>query len=103
MSLPCLGMQATLMETAQVLTLEAAALVERQTTALFGDVKSLQVQMTEAVGEDAQSMEDLMQRISDAVQNEKVCSLCPAEAVGHIQVSTCPLHLSLRPSVCLSV
>lgn len=48
------------METAQVLSLEAAALVERQTTALFGDVKELQQQMSQAIGEDSTSMEDLM-------------------------------------------
>mmetsp|Transcript_3567 Transcript_3567/g.10246 ORF Transcript_3567/g.10246 Transcript_3567/m.10246 type:complete len:542 (-) Transcript_3567:482-2107(-) len=67
--------QAMLMETAQVLTIEAAALVERQTTALFGDIKALQQQMSEAVGEDVASMEDLMQRVSDAVRNDKVDTL----------------------------
>jgi hypothetical protein len=64
--------QATLVETANVLSLEAASLVERQSSALFGDIKELQTQMQAVIGEDASSMEDLMKRISDAVQGEKV-------------------------------
>jgi len=67
--------QATLLETAQILSLEAAALVERQSTALFGDAKELQAQMSEVVGDDASSMEDLMQRVEEAVKEEKVATL----------------------------
>jgi len=65
----------TMLETARILSLEAAALVERQTTALFGDVKTLQQQMSEAIGADASSMEELMRRIHEAVQSEKVATL----------------------------
>jgi hypothetical protein len=65
----------TMLETARILSLEAAALVERQTTALFGDIKTLQLQMSEAIGADASSMEDLMRRIHEAVQSEKVATL----------------------------
>lgn len=64
--------QATLIETANILSQEAASLVERQSTALFGDVRQLQQQMSEVVGEDASSMDDLMKRIEDAVTNDKV-------------------------------
>ena len=42
---------------------EGAALVEVQTSALFGDLKVLQKQMQEAVGQDATSIEELMQRV----------------------------------------
>lgn len=42
---------------------EGAALVEVQTSALFGDLKVLQTQMQEAVGQDASSIEELMQRV----------------------------------------
>jgi len=52
--------QDTMIATARLVTTEGAALVERQTKALFGDVKSLQLQMNEAVGQDASSMEELM-------------------------------------------
>ncbi len=37
--------QATMVETARVVSTEGAALVERQTTALFGDIKELTRQM----------------------------------------------------------
>ena len=42
---------------------EGARLVETQVQALFGDLKMLQDQMQQAVGQDATSMEDLMQRV----------------------------------------
>ena len=43
---------------------EGAALVEIQTSALFGDLRKLQEQMQQAVGQEAvNSMEDLMQRV----------------------------------------
>lgn len=45
---------------------EGAALVEVQTSALFGDLKVLQKQMQEAVGQDATSIEELMQRVQVA-------------------------------------
>jgi class 3 adenylate cyclase len=37
--------QATMIDTARVVSAEGAALVERQTTALFGDIKELTQQM----------------------------------------------------------
>ena len=55
--------------------MEGAALVERQTRALFGDIKQLQQQMQEAVGKNAISMEDLMQRVQQAVAEEAVESV----------------------------
>lgn len=47
----------------RLVTLEGAALVERQTKALFGDLRTLQSEMQNAVGQDAMSMEELMQRV----------------------------------------
>ena len=42
---------------------EGAALVDVQTTALFGNLRELQSQMQTAVGQDATSIEDLMQKV----------------------------------------
>lgn len=64
--------QEAMMATARLVTIEGAALVERQTKALFGDVKALQTQMQEAVGSDAASMEELMQRVQQAVADGNV-------------------------------
>ena len=64
--------QETMMATARLVTTEGAALVERQTKALFGDVRALQSQMQEAVGENAASMEELMQRVQEAVASGNV-------------------------------
>ena len=50
---------------------EGAALVEVQTSALFGDLKVLQKQMQEAVGQDATSIEELMQRVQ-----VRCCTYC---------------------------
>lgn len=67
--------QETMIATARLVTVEGAALVERQTKALFGDVKTLQSQMQQIVGEDAASMEELMQRVQQAVANGSVESV----------------------------
>lgn len=48
---------------------EGARLVETQVQALFGDLKMLQDQMQQAVGQDATSMEDLMQRVQVGLCN----------------------------------
>ena len=45
------------------MTIEGAALVERQTKALFGDIRELQAHMQAVVGQDAISMQELMQRV----------------------------------------
>ncbi len=50
----------------RLVSVEGASLVERQTKALFGDVRDLQSQMQSAVGQDAASMEELMQRVQQA-------------------------------------
>lgn len=42
---------------------EGAALIDVQTTALFGNLRDLQVQMQNAVGQDATSVEELMQKV----------------------------------------
>lgn len=67
--------QETMIATARLVTTEGAALVERQTKALFGDVKTLQSQMQQIVGEDAASMEELMKRVQQAVANGSVESV----------------------------
>lgn len=67
--------QQTLLETARVVSLEGAAVIEHQVNALFGDIKELQAQMQRAVGEDASSMDEVMQRIQSAVAEGSVDSL----------------------------
>ncbi len=46
--------------------------METQSTALFGDVKQLTRQMQEAVGPDVSSLEEVMRRVQEAVEQEKV-------------------------------
>ncbi|PNH03539.1 hypothetical protein TSOC_010392 [Tetrabaena socialis] len=67
--------QNAMVETARIVSVEGAALVERQTSALLGDIKKLTAQMQEAVGEDAGSMEEAMSRMAKAVENDKVETL----------------------------
>ncbi len=55
--------QSTMIEMARMVTSEGAALVERQCHALFGDLKALQAEMQAAVGQDAESVEELMSRV----------------------------------------
>lgn len=64
--------QEAMLATARLVTREGAALVERQTEALFGDAMQLQAEMQEAVGQDASSMEELMQRVQEAVASDRV-------------------------------
>jgi gas vesicle protein len=64
--------QETMMATARLVTTEGSTLVERQTKALFGDVKALQSQMQEVIGQDATSVEELMQRVQQAVAENNV-------------------------------
>ena len=47
----------------QMQSQEGAALIDVQTTALFGNLRDLQVQMQNAVGQDATSVEELMQKV----------------------------------------
>jgi hypothetical protein len=67
--------QETMMETARLVTLESATLTERQTQALFGDIKALQRNMQDAVGQDAGSMEEIIQRVQEAVKDGRVESV----------------------------
>lgn len=67
--------QETMVNTARVVSAEGAALVERQTTALMGDIKHLQTQMQEVVGSQAISYEDLMERMAKAVEQDTVETL----------------------------
>ncbi len=67
--------QETMMNAARLCSVEGAALVERQTEALFGDAHELQREMQDAVGLDAGSAEELMKRVEEAVQNDKVQNL----------------------------
>jgi len=67
--------QETMMNTARLFSVEGAALVERQTEALFGDATELQKEMQEAVGQDAASVEELMKRVQEAVESDRVSNL----------------------------
>ncbi|GBF90000.1 hypothetical protein Rsub_02706 [Raphidocelis subcapitata] len=64
--------QATMVDTARVVSAEGAALVERQTAALFGDIKELTRQMQDAVGGGVGSAEELYARIQAAVAGNKI-------------------------------
>ncbi|KAG2445949.1 hypothetical protein HXX76_000552 [Chlamydomonas incerta] len=64
--------QNTMVETARIVSVEGAALVERQTSALLGDIKKLTAQMQEAVGDDADSMQEAMSRMARAVEKDLV-------------------------------
>lgn len=64
--------QDTMVETARIVSQEGAALVERQTSALFGDVKVLTKHMQEALGDNITSVEQLYQRIHEVVAQNKV-------------------------------
>lgn len=67
----------------QMQSQEGAALVEVQTSALFGDLKVLQKQMQDAVGQDASSIEELMQRVQVSCTFGRIacCPLCAPYAV----------------------
>lgn len=62
-------------EMAALVSVEGAALVERQTLALFGDVKQLQTEMQDAIGSNIISAEELFQRVQDAVRDDVVSTL----------------------------
>ena len=55
--------QTTLLEMSRMLSTESVAIVETQTSALFGDIRKLQEQMQNAVGQDVSSYEELMNRV----------------------------------------
>jgi len=65
----------TLAATARIVSLEGVALVERQTTALFGSIDALSEEMTKAIGEGVSSREDFMQRMSKALESGEIKSI----------------------------
>lgn len=67
--------QETMVEMAKMISVEGAALVERQITGLFGDLKLLQQELQETVGPDVMSVEDLLKRVQEAVVNDKISTL----------------------------
>ncbi|KAK9820618.1 hypothetical protein WJX72_012335 [[Myrmecia] bisecta] len=67
--------QETMVEMTRLVSAEGAALVEMQTSALFGNLSVLQKQMQEAVGQDANSMEELMERVQKVVADGQVESV----------------------------
>ncbi|KAK9813991.1 hypothetical protein WJX73_008402 [Symbiochloris irregularis] len=67
--------QQTMIQMYRLVSAEGVQLVERQIWALFGNLNILQKQMHEAVGTDAHSMEELMQRVGQAVGDGRVESL----------------------------
>ncbi|MEW5312627.1 MAG: hypothetical protein WDW38_004247 [Sanguina aurantia] len=67
--------QAAMVETARIVSAEGSALVERQTSALLGDIKKLTIQIQDVVGKDATSMEDVLLRMQKAVEQDKVETL----------------------------
>ncbi|KAK9842873.1 hypothetical protein WJX74_003735 [Apatococcus lobatus] len=67
--------QSTLLEMSRMLSQESVAIVETQTSALFGDIRKLQEQMQNAVGQDISSYEELMNRVQQLVSDGSVESL----------------------------
>lgn len=67
--------QTTLLEMSRMLSQESVAIVETQTSALFGDIRKLQEQMQNAVGQDISSYEELMTRVQQLVSDGSVESL----------------------------
>ena len=51
--------QAAMVNTARIVSVEGGALVERQTSAVLGDIKKLTAQIQAAVGTDATSLEEV--------------------------------------------
>jgi len=64
-----------LAKTARIVSLEGVALAERQTGALFGSLEELQKELMEAVGDNATTPEELMQRVREVVANNDVETL----------------------------
>ena len=62
----------TLAATARIVSLEGVALVERQTTALFGSVDALSEQMQKAIGPDVSSREQFMERMNSALASGEI-------------------------------
>ena len=62
-------------ETARIVSVEGLALLDRQTSGLFGSVESLQRQMAQAVGQDARSEEEFKQRVHNAIASGAVDTL----------------------------
>ena len=65
----------TLSATARIVSLEGVALVERQTTGLFGSIEFLSKQMSEAIGEDISSAEEFMIRMRNAIASGAIESI----------------------------
>jgi len=64
-----------LSNTARIVSAEAGALVERQTTGLFGSVEALQRQMIEAIGPGIDSAEAFMKATHAAIESGRVETL----------------------------
>lgn len=73
--------QAAMVEVARIVSQEGAALVERQTSAVLGDIKDLSVQMQDAIGTEVESAEELMQRVASAIEKEKVETVTMTQTV----------------------
>eukprot|EP00210_Caulerpa_lentillifera_P003399 g3243.t1 len=67
--------QEALRKIASIVSLEAASLVERQTLALFGDLKQLHNEMQNAIGPNIIDVEDLIKKVQEAVTNGTVSTL----------------------------
>jgi hypothetical protein len=62
-------------ETARIVSVEGLALLDRQTSGLFGSLEALQRQMAEAVGNDARSEDEFKQRVHNAIASGAVETL----------------------------
>ncbi|KAF5828398.1 hypothetical protein DUNSADRAFT_17668 [Dunaliella salina] len=64
-----------MVNTARIVSAEGGSLVERQTSAVLGDIKKLTAQIQAAVGTDATSLEEVMMRMAKAVETDAVETL----------------------------
>jgi len=72
--------QATLAQTARIVSMEGVQVAERQTGALFGSIEELQREMQDAVGMNAVTPEELFEAVNKVVAEKKVQTLTLAYA-----------------------
>lgn len=80
-------------------SIEGASLVDVQVTALFGNLKELQEQMQSAVGQNATSIEELMQKVQVCAQNAAALNASGKLSTAAVQLYAGCTIMSLRLAV----
>eukprot|EP00967_Tisochrysis_lutea_P001626 scaffold2092_cov20-Tisochrysis_lutea.AAC.4 len=81
--------QAAMVNTARIVSAEGGSLVERQTSAVLGDIKKLTAQIQAAVGTDATSLEEVDEELTAQMQAAVGTDATPLEEVGVILLLFC--------------